>query len=158
MQGRESEMKHGTKSIAVRDSRNRRVEGISSRNRRFYSLLWTEGRNRAKKMARRFPLLNEIGFSRGHSKCPSRHVRKCPCLPPHPAAVSQKPIEMDTPPKQRLLQQRQPRPSTICRTHARGCSAALPSLPPSPVCINKIMRPFATNCPRFYYNLKFVPL
>lgn len=61
MKSRESKMNHGPQFTVVRDSRNRRVKGIYSRNGRFYGLLWTEGRDSAKKTARRFPLLEEDG-------------------------------------------------------------------------------------------------
>ncbi len=44
--------------MPVRDSRNRRVPGLYSRNRRYYAQLWAD-RGDGKKTARRFPLLND---------------------------------------------------------------------------------------------------
>jgi hypothetical protein len=49
---------HGAKFIIVRDSRNRRVPGLYTRNGRFYGRLWVD-RGNGKKAPRRFPLINE---------------------------------------------------------------------------------------------------
>lgn len=54
-------VKHPGQFIGVRDSRNRRVRGIYTRNGRFYGLLWTDGADTSKKTARRFPLVDEFG-------------------------------------------------------------------------------------------------
>ncbi len=53
-------MKHGAQFIGVRDSRNRRVAGIYTRNGRFYAQLWVS-RDDGKKTARKFPLLTPDG-------------------------------------------------------------------------------------------------
>ncbi|MEA3188425.1 MAG: hypothetical protein QOD99_2255 [Chthoniobacter sp.] len=52
---------HHAHFIGVRDSRNRRVPGIYSRNGRFYGQLWAE-REDGKKTARKFPLLTPDGI------------------------------------------------------------------------------------------------
>jgi integrase len=46
--------------MPVRDSRNRRIAGLSERNGRFYGVLWTD-RGDGRKGARRFPLLDGDG-------------------------------------------------------------------------------------------------
>jgi len=46
--------------MAARDSRNRRIAGLSTRNGRFYGVLWAD-RGDGKKTARRFPLVDESG-------------------------------------------------------------------------------------------------
>jgi integrase len=51
---------HGAQFIAARDSRNRRVAGLSVRNGRFYATLWAD-RGDGRKTARRFPLRDEQG-------------------------------------------------------------------------------------------------
>ncbi len=51
---------HTAQFIGVRDSRNRRVRGIYSRNGRFYGQLWMD-RNDGKKTARKFPLSTADG-------------------------------------------------------------------------------------------------
>ena len=50
----------GAQFMAVRDSRNRRVPGLSTRNGRFYAVLWAD-RGDGRKGVRRFPLLDEAG-------------------------------------------------------------------------------------------------
>ena len=52
--------KHGAQFIAARDSRNRRISGLSVRNGRFYATLWAD-RGDGQKTARRFPLLDGGG-------------------------------------------------------------------------------------------------
>lgn len=52
---------HGAQFIAARDSRNRRVAGLSTRNGRFYATLWADGGDGGRKSARRFPLRDEQG-------------------------------------------------------------------------------------------------
>ena len=47
----------GAQFMAVRDSRNRRVSGLCTRNGRFYAVLWAD-RGDGRKGVRRFPLLN----------------------------------------------------------------------------------------------------
>lgn len=49
---------HGAQFITVRDSRNRRVQGLQMRNGRYYGQLWVD-RGDGKKTARRFPLITE---------------------------------------------------------------------------------------------------
>ena len=49
---------HAAQFITVRDSRNRRVPGLQTRNGRYYTQLWVD-RGDGKKTARRFPLLKE---------------------------------------------------------------------------------------------------
>ncbi len=49
---------HGAHFIIVRDSRNRRVPGLYTRNGRYYCQLWVD-RGDGKKTARRFPLITE---------------------------------------------------------------------------------------------------
>src|SRR6478752_1625216 len=51
---------HRAQFMAVRDSRNRRVPGLCSRNGRFYAVLWAD-RGDGRKAARRFPLLDAEG-------------------------------------------------------------------------------------------------
>jgi hypothetical protein len=46
--------------MAARDSRNRRIAGLSTRNGRFYGVLWAD-RGDGRKTARRFPLRDESG-------------------------------------------------------------------------------------------------
>jgi len=48
----------GAQFTAARDSRNRRVSGLYTRNGRFYALLWAD-RADGRKTARRFPLRDE---------------------------------------------------------------------------------------------------
>ena len=48
---------HGAQFMAVRDSRNRRVPGLCTRNGRFYAVLWVD-RGDGRKEVRRFPLLD----------------------------------------------------------------------------------------------------
>jgi len=52
--------KHSAQFMAARDSRNRRVPGIATRNGRFYAVLWAD-RGDGRKGARRFPLVDESG-------------------------------------------------------------------------------------------------
>ncbi len=52
--------KHSAQFMAARDSRNRRISGLSIRNGRFYGVLWAD-RGDGRKTARRFPLLDESG-------------------------------------------------------------------------------------------------
>jgi integrase len=61
MKSNETKRKHDGQFIAARDSRNRKVPGLSTRNGRFYGTLWTESKSSAKKTARRFPLLDSDG-------------------------------------------------------------------------------------------------
>lgn len=61
MQGNEKKSNHGGQFINVRDSRNRRVSGLYTRNGRFYGLLWAPGKD-GKKTARRFPLNDPSGM------------------------------------------------------------------------------------------------
>jgi hypothetical protein len=61
VKGDESVSVHGGKFIPARDSRNRRVRGLSVRNGRYYGLLWTGGEDGGKKTSRRFPLSDESG-------------------------------------------------------------------------------------------------
>lgn len=61
MKSNETKRKHDGQFIAARDSRNRKVPGLSIRNGRFYGTLWTESKSSAKKTARRFPLLDPDG-------------------------------------------------------------------------------------------------
>lgn len=56
--GTTSTGEHRAKFIIVRDSRNRRVPGLYTRNGRFYGQLWVD-RGNGKKSPRRFPLINE---------------------------------------------------------------------------------------------------
>ena len=51
---------HAAQFIGVRDSRNRRVSGLYTRNGRFYAQLWVT-RNDGNKTARKFPLLTPDG-------------------------------------------------------------------------------------------------
>ncbi len=51
---------HSAQFAAARDSRNRRVPGLCTRNGRFYAVLWAD-RGDGRKGARRFPLLDEAG-------------------------------------------------------------------------------------------------
>ncbi len=51
---------HGAQFIGVRDSRNRRVRGIYTRNGRYYAQLWVS-REDGTKTARKFPLLTPDG-------------------------------------------------------------------------------------------------
>jgi len=60
MQGNEMKISHAGKFIGVRDSRNRRMPGLYTRNGRFYGLLWAAGLGE-KKTARRFPLNDPAG-------------------------------------------------------------------------------------------------
>jgi hypothetical protein len=46
--------------MAARDSRNRRIPGLCTRNGRFYAVLWAD-RGDGRKGVRRFPLLDEAG-------------------------------------------------------------------------------------------------
>jgi len=56
----DSAAKHSAQFMAARDSRNRRISGLSIRNGRFYGVLWAD-RGDGRKTARRFPLLDESG-------------------------------------------------------------------------------------------------
>ena len=49
---------HKAQFIAARDSRNRRVSGLATRNGRFYAVLWAD-RGDGRKGVRRFPLLDD---------------------------------------------------------------------------------------------------
>lgn len=51
---------HSAQFMAVRDSRNRRVSGLCTRNGRFYAVLWVD-RGDGRKGVRRFPLLDADG-------------------------------------------------------------------------------------------------
>ena len=51
---------HAAQFMAARDSRNRRVSGLCTRNGRFYAVLWAD-RGDGRKGARRFPLIDEGG-------------------------------------------------------------------------------------------------
>lgn len=55
-----SSRKHGAHFMAVRDSRNRRVSGIYTRNGRYYAQLWVTKED-GTKTARKFPLVTEDG-------------------------------------------------------------------------------------------------
>lgn len=50
----------GAQFAAARDSRNRRVSGLCTRNGRFYAVLWMD-RGDGRKGVRRFPLVDEAG-------------------------------------------------------------------------------------------------
>ncbi len=50
----------GAQFMAARDSRNRRVSGLCTRNGRFYAVLWAD-RGDGRKGVRRFPLTDEAG-------------------------------------------------------------------------------------------------
>src|SRR5260370_11414156 len=52
---------HGGQFIAARDSRNRRVPGLYTRNGRYYAALWAD-RGDGRKTTRRFPLVDDDGF------------------------------------------------------------------------------------------------
>ena len=56
MKSIETKGKHYGQFIGVRDSRNRKVSGLSTRNGRYYGTLWVETKGSVKKNARRFPL------------------------------------------------------------------------------------------------------
>ena len=56
----DSSSKHTAHFMAARDSRNRRVSGLGTRNGRFYAVLWAD-RGDGRKVARRFPLLDKSG-------------------------------------------------------------------------------------------------
>lgn len=55
VQGIEKKSDHG-EFIPSRDSRNRRIPGLYTRNGKYYGLVWAEGKTGGKKTARRFPL------------------------------------------------------------------------------------------------------
>jgi hypothetical protein len=58
--GGSSTKRHAAQFIGVRDSRNRRVPGLYTRNGRFYAQHWVSRENGGK-TARKFPLLNADG-------------------------------------------------------------------------------------------------
>ena len=58
MHGIERKSEHRGQFIVVRDTRNRRIPGLYSRNGKYYGLVWAEGSTGGKKTARRFPLLD----------------------------------------------------------------------------------------------------
>lgn len=62
MQGNEMKTSHAVQFIAVRDSRNRRISGLYTRNGRFNGLLWAAGAG-DKKIPRRFPLNDPAGVA-----------------------------------------------------------------------------------------------
>src|SRR5581483_8752883 len=53
------QQKHRAQFIPVRDSRNRRVSGLYTRNQRYYGQLWVEVGTNGKKTARKFPLFTQ---------------------------------------------------------------------------------------------------
>jgi len=55
-----TKVNHGAQFMAARDSRNRRVAGLCTRNGRFYGVLWAD-RGDGRKVVRRFPLLDHAG-------------------------------------------------------------------------------------------------
>lgn len=52
---------HRPQFIAARDSRNRRIASLCTRNGRYYAILWAD-RGDGTKAARRFPLVDESGM------------------------------------------------------------------------------------------------
>ena len=66
--------KHGAQFMAARDSRNRKVPGISTRNGRFHGQLWME-REDGTKTASKFPLATEDATPVGHDRALSRSVQ-----------------------------------------------------------------------------------
>jgi hypothetical protein len=54
----DSSSKHTAQFMAARDSRNRRVSGLCTRNGRFYAVLWAD-KGDGRKTVRRFPLLEK---------------------------------------------------------------------------------------------------
>jgi len=51
---------HAAQFMAARDSRNRRISGLCTRNGRFYAVLWVD-RGDGRKTVRRFPLMDDQG-------------------------------------------------------------------------------------------------
>jgi integrase len=55
-----TKVNHSAQFMAARDSRNRRIAGLCTRNGRYYGVLWVD-RGNGRKAIRRFPLLDEAG-------------------------------------------------------------------------------------------------